>query len=772
MVLRLMAWAAVLSLAAARVAHAQGIATEQLIDSITVIASRHEGRTDIPNPTASMTAQELRTQNLVNPEDALRYAPNLTLRKRYIGDRNALVGGRSFSTLQAPRALVLMDGYLLSNFLGRFDAPRWNMIAPEEIDRVDVLYGPYSALYPGNSIGTTVAVRTRRPQKTELSVRTSAFGQRYEEYGLEETFSGYQLSVFFGSRFSNDAWLTLAANRQDSTSHPMQYFTVSANAAGEFPAPTPSSTDPIDVSGVRFDTDPRGRRRAVFGASAGAIDHTVQNQWKVRGGCPIADWIEVEGFLAQWTNDTRNENRTLMRDAAGNPVWHGRVRAKGIEFDVPLTALAPSTRFERHEQWGVTLRTTRDSGWNGSIVHSRYEIREDSLLEAGAPDPLAASGGPGTNTGRDGTRWQTFEVQGVYSPEPGDWTGGAHTLALGYHRNDYRLRSPVYETSDWRRRAGELMQDARGETQLEALYLQDTWSLSDAWALTLGVRYEEWQALQGLQWVRGLPPEVYADRRESAWSPKASLSFSASPAWTFRLSAGRGVRFPTVAELFLGTVTPTEITRNDPNLKPEISDAVDFTVERFLRAGHARLSLFQDDIEDTIWNQVNILVFPRSNVVQNIDRVRTRGIEAAFSLAAPAGVEALSIEGSVAYSRSRILRNEKHPAYVGNEWPRIPDWRATLNLVWQPDEHWIVSLGARYNGRMYNRLENDDFNSQTYGAVSPLAMLDARVAYKMSNGVELALGIDNLTNERAWQMHPYPGRTALVEARWQMGEER
>lgn len=130
--------------------HAQGITTDKLIDSITVTRERERAAVEVPNPTASKTAQELRAQNLVNPEDALNYVPNLTIRKRYIGDRNALIGGRSFSTLQAPRGLVFMDGYLLSNFLGRFDAPRWNMIVPEEIERIDVLYGPYSAFYPGN----------------------------------------------------------------------------------------------------------------------------------------------------------------------------------------------------------------------------------------------------------------------------------------------------------------------------------------------------------------------------------------------------------------------------------------------------------------------------------------------------------------------------------------------------------------------------------------------------------------------------------------------
>src|SRR5262245_36674064 len=177
---RILAALAILAIGALPRAQAQGIASGQLIDSIVVTGARDRAALDVPNPTASKTAVDLRAQNLVNPEDALKYLPNLTIRKRYIGDRNALIGGRSFSTLQAARGLVFMDDYLLSNFLGRFDAPRWNMIAPEEIDRVDVLYGPYSALYPGNSIGTTVAIRTRRPEDFELGVRTTAYSESFD----------------------------------------------------------------------------------------------------------------------------------------------------------------------------------------------------------------------------------------------------------------------------------------------------------------------------------------------------------------------------------------------------------------------------------------------------------------------------------------------------------------------------------------------------------------------------------------------------------------
>jgi iron complex outermembrane receptor protein len=753
-----LATAAMLTAGAPVCVCAQGVATDKLIDAITVTGSRERaGVVDVPNTTASKTAEQLRTQNLFNPEDALNYLPNVTIRKRYIGDRNALIGGRSFSTLQPARGLVFMDGYLLSNFLGRFDAPRWNMIAPEEIERVDVLYGPYSATYPGNSIGTTVAIRTRRPDALTMSVRTTAFSERFEEYGLNEDYDGYQVSAFLGDRFDNGVWFTLAANRQDATGHPMQYYTVSANAAGVFPAVTGGPATP--VTGVRFDRDPQGRRRAVFGANSGAIDHTIQDQVKLRGGYAITDWLEAEGFIALWRNDTDNENRTFMRDADGNEVWSGRVIADGVTFNVPATAFLPSTRDEEHRQWGTTLRTTRTDGWNASLVYSQYDILEDTLIEGERGGPIA------TNTERDGTGWETFEVQGVYTPVADDWTGGRHTLAMGFHQNDYELENPVYNIGS---AANALLpQDVFGQTRLRAWYLQDEWRFTDTWSLTLGARYEDWSAFNGGQRLGAEPSpdrwKDYPERSDSAISPKASLAYVPNSDWTFRLSVGRGVRFPTVPELFQGTTSAGRIFVNDPNLKAERSDSVDFTVERWLDWGKLRASLFQDDVRDSIFGQLDLV--QNVNTVQNVDRVRTRGIETAFSIALPA-IESVTFDGSLAYARARILENDSVPASVGKIWPRVPKWRGNLQTVWRPTDAWLTSLGVRYSGRMFGQLDNSDINPDTYGGVSRFTMLDARVAYTTANDVELAVGVDNVTDERAYQMHPYPGRTAFVEARW------
>jgi iron complex outermembrane receptor protein len=459
-----------------------------------------------------------------------------------------------------------MDGYLLSNFLGRFDAPRWNMISPEEIDRVDVLYGPFSALYPGNSIGTTVQVRTRRPEQRELSVRTTAFGENFDQYGASDDYSGYQASGFFGDRFDNGAWFSLAANHQDSTGHPMQYYTVSETAPGTFPS-VPVAAPPTPVTGVVFDTDPFGKRRAVFGANAGAIDHTIQNQWKLRGGYALTDWLEAEGFLAEWANDTENENRTFMRDTAGQEVWQGRWCVTASCSTCPPVRLRRARATSGIGCGARRCARRATAGWNGSAVFSEYRILEDFTLQANNPDPLPLRAAPARTRSATAPAGRHSSCKACTRRAEGDWTDGAHTLAFGYHRNDYKLESPTYNTTDWRSRAGTLAQDCRWRDEPAALYAQDAWAFADRWLLTLGVRTKIGK--RAMASVRlGTRAKNYPSRTEREWSPKASLSFRPDDAWQVRLSAGRGVRFPTVAELFLGAVTPSQIVVNDPNLKP------------------------------------------------------------------------------------------------------------------------------------------------------------------------------------------------------------
>jgi iron complex outermembrane recepter protein len=771
------ALAAIFGASAAAVIHAQGVATDQQlapqkVDKVEVAGQRPPLDPNLPASTASKSAEDLaQQQNLFNPEDALRNLPNTTIRKRYSGDRNALIGGRSFSTLQAPRGLVFLDGYLLSNFLGRFDAPRWNMIAPEEMSRIDVMYGPFSAIYPGNSIGTTVVVTTRKPEKFEASVRVAAQFHRYEDYGYVGNYDNHQLSAYLGAKLDSGLWYSATFNRQDSQSQPMQYFTINAGATGTF-APLTGTQPILDVNGVRYDTAPTGQRRAVFGPNSGAFDDTLQHTLKTRIGY---DWsnVSAELLLAGWRNDTFNTNDAFLRNA-GDKVWSGRIRdiATGNTFNIAANVFAPSSRDETHAQAGITVKTRNKTGWNASFVGGYYSIRDDEQRNANNPDNLALSSAPGAGTAtlRDGTQWRTSEIQLAYTPSAGDWGNAKHTLALGLHGNDYRLRQHVVDLTDWRASAVDratVTQRVGGDTALTAIYVQDAWRFADQWVLTAGARYERWKATNGVQQLAPSPALLYSSRSISAVSPKLSISYAMNDDTTLRVSAGRGTRFPTVVELFQGNQSGSSIVVNDPNLKPERSNALEFTVDRRFAMGDLRISLFQDDVRDTIWSQTNILVFPNVTNVQNIDRVRTRGVEVVGNLF-DVGVKGLNIEGSVSFNDAEIVENAKFPLSIGKQWPRVPRVRSALTATYAPSKTWSASTTYRYAGRQFNSLLNDDTNPDTYGGLSRVHQLDVKFRYVMPRGTsltEFSAGVDNVNDYKAYQSHPLPGRTFFVELR-------
>ncbi|HSV47496.1 MAG TPA: TonB-dependent receptor plug domain-containing protein, partial [Ramlibacter sp.] len=145
--------------------------------------------TEIPTTIEGLTREQIaQSINSTDSADALKYLPSLLVRKRYIGDYNhAVLSTRASGTGNSARSLVYADGMLLSNLLGNGAAfaPRWMMVSPEEIERVDVLYGPFSAAYPGNSVGAVVDYTTRMPRQFEAHGKLVATDHPLRLYGTD-----------------------------------------------------------------------------------------------------------------------------------------------------------------------------------------------------------------------------------------------------------------------------------------------------------------------------------------------------------------------------------------------------------------------------------------------------------------------------------------------------------------------------------------------------------------------------------------------------------
>ncbi|MBU9617547.1 TonB-dependent receptor [Burkholderia multivorans] len=719
------------------------------LSAVSVTAQRQPLDPDTPAVVESMTRERIDTHTNVTTEDALKYAPNLMVRKRYIGDRNSVFAGRDFNELQSARGLVYADGLLLSNLLGSSYAypPRWSLIAPDDIARVDVLYGPFSALYPGNAIGSTVLLTTRRPDKLEASLSTQFFTQRYRDgYGFADSFGGNHQTARIANRIGR-FWFSLSLDRLENDGQPMQYASPNASYNAKLGRAVP-------VTGAATDIGPNGKARTIVGAQS--LERTEQINETVRMGYAFTDRVDATLTLGHWENHYRQHGDTFLRDAAGQPVYGGNVAIGGQNLTIAPGAFAPQRGDQENWLYAFGLNGRLASGWRLSGIVSAYDVSRDVLRAAST-----AQGGAGTLFQGDGTGWRTLDLK-AEAPEV-----HGHAFTFGYHYDSYFLRNVTYNTGDWLNGpVTSLASVYRGDTRTQALYAQDAWRFAPGWLATLGLRYERWDAYGGAL-GNASGTFGYADRSANALSPKVALQWDATDVWRFRLSFATGTRFPTVGELFQGTISNNAIVNNNPNLRSEKAIDWDFTAERDVGVGVVRASVFQSDLRDSIYSQTTVAGASTVTNISNVDRVRVRGVELAFS-GENVGLKGLAIDANVSASNAQILADAANPAYVGSRFPRIPRMRANLLASYRFDEHWLASVGVRYSGRQFNTLDNSDVNPDVYGGTSAFTVVDVKARYRFDRHWTASVGIDNLTDRRYYVFHPYPGRTFYGELKWSL----
>ncbi len=707
-------------------------------------------------PTATGTREHrtratLTRQNVADTAAMLRYLPNLQVRQRYIGDPNAIISSRTAGTLQSARSLLYADGLLLSNLMtsGWDGAPRWGMVAPDSVASVDVLYGPYSALYPGNSAGATVLLHTRLPDRLVAGASAQWLTQDFrDDYGAGGHYQGTHLSAHLGDRRGRWRWL-LSADRLDNHGQPMQYAL--ARAGGDDDAAVP-------VTGASADRNPDGRPRLVYGANA--IQHTRQTQATLQLGVAVGEHLDARVTLGAWHNDASDRTRSFLRDADGRTVRRGTVRIDGQTWTLPDSALAPDRSDQTHILAGLQLDGRIGPEWTWSATTSHFDFQRDITRSADAPSaPEDTTTPAGSLADMSGSGWWTLDLRS------GGPVGDNHLLQAGLHLDRYDLDSRVHTLDDWRHgRRGTRTRAYGGRTLTRAVYLQDTWDVAPAWTLVLGARWEQWRAYRGLQ-ADAADTAVYPSRQRSDLSPKASLEWRFADPWQLRLSFGKAVRYPTVEELFQGSLSGHAIVDNDPDLAPERDWSTELELSRELARGRWRVTLYQDRFADTLYSQTDITLPVPVTRVQNIDAVRMRGIEGALTLRDV--LPGVDIDASLAWNDATTRRDRPYPPAEGKRFPRIPRVRASLFMDWRFAPGWDAALGVRRSGHQYGTLDNSDF-VDTYGAVSAFTVADAKLRWHPAPHWTAALGVDNLTNTRYWVYHPYAGRTWFATLQWEL----
>jgi len=716
------------------------------VPQVVVTESKSAVPVSVPNSTESVTKSQIdETINAMTSGEVLKYVPSVNVRERYIGDRNGILSNRTTGTVAAAQSIVYADDLLLSNFLGNNYSypPRWGMVSPTEIERVDMLYGPFSAAYPGNSFGGVAVLSTRMPDKTEAHVDVKGFSEHFKQYLTDKDYTGYDGNMSVGSRVGPwSVWI--AGDHLDSHGHPMQFNTVTSTSA---------SASSGTATGGTTDVDPTGKGRMVLGATN--IDHTVQDLGKIKVAYDLQPDVRLTYTLGLWNNRSADDVESYITNAAGQKVYNGTYTINGKKYALSMN---PDLYEQAHLMNGLSLKSDTKGTFDYDLAFTNYTMMQDRQRAA----TNYGNDMSGTDKKMDGSGWNTADLRGIYRPK--QELAGKHELSFGYHFDRYELIQNTYTNTNWRQGQDQnFSASSGGKTQTQGLYLQDDWKVLTDWTLTLGGREEFWDAFDGYNGKAGSKTAYYASRHTSSFSPKASLAYQVTEPLTERFSYGQAMRYPTVSELFQAITSGNSLSVNVPNLRPEDVETYEWSSDFQRNSYGARLSLFQENRRNAIISQLDSST--NTTYYQNVDYVRSRGVELSGRTNG-LWLDKLDLLGSVTFVQSRVVSDYQNGSYVDKHTPNVPTWRAKFSGDYHVTEDLSVSSGMRYASRAYSNLDNSDWNGNVYGGASELWAFDSRVAYKLGNGFTAALGIDNAFGSKSFAYHPYPMTTVFGELKY------
>jgi iron complex outermembrane receptor protein len=155
----------------------QGLYEEQVVS-----ASRFaQTPLDAPNATSIITRQDIRLSGLMNPGDLIRRTPGAHVMAT--GSADLQIGIRGFNQRLSPRVLMLINGRsvyidpLGTNF---YDLQVYGV---EDIERIEVIRGPASALYGADAFSGIINVITREPGSTPGTEAVIGVGNMAQVHG-------------------------------------------------------------------------------------------------------------------------------------------------------------------------------------------------------------------------------------------------------------------------------------------------------------------------------------------------------------------------------------------------------------------------------------------------------------------------------------------------------------------------------------------------------------------------------------------------------------
>jgi len=721
--LKSLSLAVMLSTAASPMLLAQGDEARHRLEEIVVTATkRDESLLNVPVSVAVFTEAEIQAAGISRPADFMARTPNVTFIEDNAGEAYINIRGQTSVRNSDPNVAIVIDGVTLSS-VKPFNQDLF------DIQQIEVLKGPQSALYGRNAAAGAIVITTKRPAQ-ELE------GSIIGEFGRFDT---ARATASISGPLTENLGFALSGHYRE-TDGPFSNVTTGEKVH-------------------RFRTS-NARARLMYEKDALLVDFRLGGHSSGGGGSAYNAQmvgLPIGGFPGTGL-DANNTNMPFVSNVRGEFDEDFIDAILKVEYDFGFATLTSITAANRLEQYFASDSPPYipDTGGGAGATVQQYTYDDENISQEIRL----------TSQDDQALRWQA----GVYFLQfERDQTSkiGIDTIGkLPSNRNRIEppdapqatvaYGNPLYKTTNYAPFASvqyditdSLHLSVAGRYDIEKREIRE--GAPDMLNPLTGVSYNDCVALTGV------PASQCKDSTTfKQFQPKVSLTYDISPAMSTYVSWGKGFKsggFNPIGarEALIGVAQGVGLPASSVYVNDRYSKELSTSYEvgfkgRFFDDRLAvNAAVFRTDIEGAQQFEFHPSVGLQTTV--SVDEVEIVGFDIDFDALLPTGTR---LYGGYGYVDAEVSKFKGNPGFVGNVAPGSFEYTVFLGLTQTFDFSNGLSLTPRVEYNRQGPIWWDVANSSGTER-EPLDLVNARLTVAGGDRWELSAYGDNLTNKKYFQ---------------------
>jgi iron complex outermembrane receptor protein len=698
---------------------------------------------DSPAAVSVVPRSKIDQKNIVYFNDALTDLPGVQVSRVAEGSNSVTLTMRGIPGYD--KNLILLDGFDLSQAANR--RVFWNRVPSQLVDHVEIVRGPFSALYGHSALGGVVNIITAEPQgqSINLSENWDTTNTRVTSVNFQKKLND-RFAFYFGYE---------GTTVNGYTSH--QFIQAKAS----------SGTASATVTGFVQTTNVTGTTLYNIGETP----RTVLNNNNLSG--KIYYKISQDHTLSLLVTDTFWDQPTDNQTGELAETWLTDVKT-GDRVKSGTVSLAGTGKVIKITE-SLFLVSPGHNGFFGSYLQYKGKYGEKVHVTGN----FTYTGGPYRHSS-DSLQTTVTSLTGSDTGDEnvGSWEGVGnvqanvdldhHQLVVGSEYDYINYRKNLTYFPFWGDYSYISLPDTNTQVVgiTDALFVQDEWKITPQFSIFPGARLDNWRITKQIMYDQGTSDyDDYPARSKWFFSPKFSAVYRLGENASLRSSVGRAFNPPCANQLIAGggvTTSAGAYTETNPDLGPEKDTAWEFGGEyTFPTRTTLSSTYFNNLLNDLIYvNQTVDGIYTISQSI-NAGKAKIYGVETEVK-------QRLNrfFDANVNYTRveSRFISNDAVPTSIGKRIPYISRdvVNVGLGFNWGNIE---FSPSGTYHSKQFTTANNTDTVNGVQGAWDAYTTFSLKVAYKF-NGSNVFLGVDNVFNKRFYLTYLNPGRVFSFGARF------